>query len=44
MLAWNSRNPRLPRDYERHTRIAAALVRLAMIRIMIRRNTATYST
>ena len=43
-LAWISRNRRLSRDYERHTRIAAAFVRLAMIRVMLRRNTATHST
>ena len=36
-LAWISRNRRLLRDYERHTRKAAAFVRLAMIRIMLRR-------
>ena len=36
-LAWISRNRRLCRDYERHTRKAAAFVRLAMIRIMLRR-------
>jgi transposase len=29
-LAWISRNRRLPRDYKRHTRKAAALVWLAM--------------
>jgi transposase len=36
-LAWISRNRRLCRDYERHVRKAAAFVRLAMIRIMLRR-------
>jgi transposase len=36
-LAWISRNRRLPRDYKRHTRKAAALVWLAMIRLMLRR-------
>ena len=36
-LGWISRNRRLTRDYERHTRKAAAFVRLAMIRIMLRR-------
>ena len=36
-LAWISRNRRLARDYERHTRKAAAFVRLAMIRLMLRR-------
>ena len=42
-LAWISRNRRLTRDYERHARTAAAFVRLAMIRIMLRRLTATSS-
>ena len=36
-LGWISRNRRLMRDYERHTRTAAAFVRLAMIRVMLRR-------
>ncbi len=36
-LGWISRNRRLMRDYERHTRKAVAFVRLAMIRIMLRR-------
>jgi transposase len=36
-LGWISRNRRLARDFERHVRIAAAFVRLAMIRIMLRR-------
>jgi transposase len=36
-FAWISRNWRLARDYERHTRKAAAFVRLAMIRLMLRR-------
>ena len=36
-LGWISRNRRLCRDYERHTRKVAAFVRLAMIRIMLRR-------
>jgi transposase len=36
-LAWISRNRRLLRDYERHTRKAAAFIRLAMMRIMLRR-------
>ena len=34
---WISRNRRLARDFERHCRIAAAFVRMAMIRIMLRR-------
>jgi len=38
-LAWISRNRRLARDFERYARSAAALVRLAMIRIMLRRLT-----
>ena len=38
-LAWISRNRRLARDFERHARKAAAFVRLAMIRIMLRRLT-----
>ena len=36
-LAWVSRCRRLARDYERHARKAAAFVRLAMIRLMLRR-------
>lgn len=36
-IGWVSRNRRLARDFERHCRIAAAFVRLAMIRIMLRR-------
>jgi hypothetical protein len=36
-LIWISRNRRLCRDYERHTGKAAGFVRLAMIRIMLRR-------
>ena len=36
-LSWISRNRRLMRDYERHTRKAAAFVRLAMIRVMLKR-------
>lgn len=36
-LAWISRCRRLARDYERYTRTAAAFVRLAMIRLMLRR-------
>jgi transposase len=35
-LAWVSRNRRLARDFERHARIAAAFIRLAMIRLMLR--------
>ena len=36
-LAFISRCRRLDRDYERHARKAAAFVRLAMIRLMLRR-------
>ena len=36
-FAWISRNRRLTRDFERHVRKAAAFVRLAMIRLMLRR-------
>lgn len=42
-FAWISRNRRLARDFERHIRFAAAFIRLAMIRIMIRRLAATPS-
>jgi transposase len=42
-IAWISRNRRLTRDFERHCRIAAAFVRMAMIRIMLRRLAATHS-
>jgi transposase len=38
-LAWISRNRRLSRDFERHARTVAAFIRLAMIRIMLRRLT-----
>jgi transposase len=36
-LGWISHHRRLARDFERHGRIAAAFVRMAMIRIMLRR-------
>ena len=36
-FAWISRNRRLARDFERYASTAAAFVRLAMIRIMLRR-------
>jgi transposase len=36
-LAWISRNRRLCRDFERYATTAAAFVRLAMIRIMLKR-------
>jgi Transposase DDE domain len=38
-LAWISRNRRLARDFERYARSTAAFIRLAMIRIMLRRLT-----
>jgi putative transposase len=40
-LAWISQNRRLARDFERYARTVAAFVRLAMIRIMLRRLTRT---
>lgn len=36
-IGWISRNRRLSRDIERHCPVAAAFVRKAMIRIMLRR-------
>lgn len=42
-LAWISRNRRLARDFERHARTVAAFVRLAMIRLMLRRLAASPS-
>jgi transposase len=39
-LAWISRCRRLTKDFERHARKAAAFIRLAMIRLMLRRLTA----
>lgn len=38
-LAWISHNRRLARDFERYAQSAAAFIRLAMIRIMLRRLT-----
>ncbi len=38
-LAWISRNRRLARDFERYASTVAAFIRLAMIRIMLRRLT-----
>jgi transposase len=38
-LAWISRNRRLMRDFERYARTVAAFVRVAMIRIMLKRLT-----
>jgi transposase len=43
-FAWISRCRRLGRDFERYLRTTAAFVRLAMIRIMLRRLTASSST
>ena len=42
-FAWISRCRRLARDFERHVRSVIAFVRLAMIRLMLRRLTATRS-
>ncbi len=42
-IGWISRNRRLARDFERRCRIAAAFVRMAMIRIMLQRLAATPS-
>ena len=36
-IAWISRNRRLARDFERYARTAVAFVRLAMIRLMLKR-------
>jgi putative transposase len=38
-LEWISRNRRLTRDFERYATTVAALVRLAMIRMMLKRLT-----
>jgi transposase len=43
-FAWISQCRRMARDYERHARKVAAFVRLAMIRVMLRRLTATASS
>ena len=40
-FAWISRNRRLARDFERYARTVVAFIRLAMIRIMLRRLTRT---
>lgn len=42
-FAWLSRNRRLARDFERHVRKTAAFVRLAMIRLLLRRLAPTAS-
>ena len=38
-LAWISRNRRLMRDFERYARTVVAFIRLAMIKLMLRRLT-----
>jgi len=38
-LAWISRNRRLARDYERYAGTVVAFIKLAMIRLMLRRLT-----
>jgi transposase len=43
-FAWISRNRRLARDFERYATTATAFIRLAMIRIMLRRLAATASS
>ena len=43
-FAWISRNRRLARDFERYATTVAAFVRLAMIRIMLRRVVANASS
>jgi transposase len=43
-FAWISRNRRLARDFERYASTVVAFVRLAMIRIMLRRLAATASS
>jgi len=43
-FAWISRNRRLARDFERYASTVVAFVRLAMIRIMLRRLSATASS
>ena len=42
-LAWISRCRRLAKDFERYARKAVAFIRLAMIRLMLRRLTAPSS-
>lgn len=42
-LAWISRNRRLARDFERYASTVVAFIRLAMIRIMLRRLAANAS-
>ena len=43
-FAWISRNRRLARDFERYAITVTAFIRLAMIRIMLKRLAATAST
>jgi transposase len=43
-FAWISRNRRLARDFERYAQTVAAFIRLAMIRIMLRRLAANASS
>ncbi len=43
-FAWISRNRRLARDFERYARTTIAYIRLAMIRIMVRRLAASISS
>jgi transposase len=43
-FAWISRNRRLAREFERYAATAAAFIRLAMIRIMLRRLVANLSS
>ena len=43
-FAWISRNRRLARDFERYATTVAAFIRLAMIRIMLRRLAANASS
>jgi transposase len=43
-FAWISRNRRLARDFERYVTTVTAFIRLAMIRIMLRRLAATASS
>jgi transposase len=43
-FAWISRNRRLARDFERYASTVAAFIRLAMIRIMLRRAAANPSS
>jgi transposase len=43
-FAWISRNRRLARDFERYAATVAVFVRLAMIRIMLRRLAANPSS